>query len=166
MCTQAIHISMKSFKDSKARLGIWTRECSVTSVLSDFFATLWTVAHQDPLSMGILQPRILEWVVMPSSRGTSWPRDWTHISWIAGGFLYHWATREAQVYGYIHWYLVHLLVVTFAVPRQGKSHPLPLALGMPSFSPSRPPTEHSLVPQRLHYSCKGHIFIHMRTIAH
>ena len=32
-------------------------------------ATLWTVAHQAPLSMGILQARILEWVAMPSSRG-------------------------------------------------------------------------------------------------
>ena len=30
-------------------------------------ATLWTVAHQAPLSMGILQARILEWVAMPSS---------------------------------------------------------------------------------------------------
>ena len=27
---------------------------------------------------GILQARILEWVAMPSSRGTSWPRDRTH----------------------------------------------------------------------------------------
>ena len=32
------------------------------------FATPWTVAHQLPLSMGILQARILEWVAMPSSR--------------------------------------------------------------------------------------------------
>ena len=29
----------------------------------------WTVAHQAPLSMEILQARILEWVAMPSSRG-------------------------------------------------------------------------------------------------
>ena len=29
-------------------------------------ATLWTVAHQAPLSMGILQARILEWVAMTS----------------------------------------------------------------------------------------------------
>ena len=28
---------------------------------------------------GILQARILEWVAMPSSRGSSRPRDWTHI---------------------------------------------------------------------------------------
>ena len=35
---------------------------------------------------GILQARILEWVAMPSSRGSSWPRNWTHISrlWQAG----------------------------------------------------------------------------------
>ena len=32
------------------------------------FATPLTVAHQAPLSMGILQARILEWVTMPSSR--------------------------------------------------------------------------------------------------
>ena len=33
------------------------------------------IAHQAPLSMGILQARILEWVAMPSSRGSSQPRD-------------------------------------------------------------------------------------------
>ena len=33
-----------------------------------------TVACQDPLSMGILQARKLEWVAMPSSRGSSQPR--------------------------------------------------------------------------------------------
>ena len=32
------------------------------------FATPWTVACQAPLSVGILQARILEWVAMPSSR--------------------------------------------------------------------------------------------------
>ena len=32
------------------------------------FVTLWTVARQAPLSIGILQARILEWVAMPSSR--------------------------------------------------------------------------------------------------
>ena len=39
------------------------------------FVTPWTVARQAPLSMGILQARILEWVAMPSSRGSSEPRD-------------------------------------------------------------------------------------------
>ena len=31
---------------------------------------------------GISQARILEWVAMPSSRGSSWPRDWTQVSCI------------------------------------------------------------------------------------
>ena len=35
------------------------------------FVTPWTVARQALLSMGILQARILEWVAMPSSRGSS-----------------------------------------------------------------------------------------------
>ena len=30
---------------------------------------------------GIFQARILEWVAFSSSRGSSWSRDWTHISW-------------------------------------------------------------------------------------
>ena len=48
--------------------------CAVLShsVMSDF-VTPWTVAHQAPLSMGILQARTLEWVAMPSSRGSSQP---------------------------------------------------------------------------------------------
>ena len=33
---------------------------------------------------GILQARILEWVVMPSSRGSSQPRDGTRVSHTAG----------------------------------------------------------------------------------
>ena len=48
--------------------------------------------HSPPGSslQGILQARILEWVAMPSSRGSFWPRDQTHVSCIsctAGGFF-------------------------------------------------------------------------------
>ena len=47
------------------------------------FAIPWTVAHQAPLSIGILQARTLEWVAMPSSRGSYQPRDWAQVSCIA-----------------------------------------------------------------------------------
>ena len=47
----------------------------------------WTIAHQAPLSMGILQARILEWVAMLSSKGSSQPGDQTQVSLIAGGFF-------------------------------------------------------------------------------
>ena len=51
------------------------------------FATLWIVACQAPLSMGFFQARILEWLAIPSARESSWPRDQTCISCIAGGFF-------------------------------------------------------------------------------
>ena len=44
----------------------------------------------------ILQVRILEWVAIPFSRGSSQPRDGTWISYIAGRFFTVWATREAH----------------------------------------------------------------------
>ena len=44
-----------------------------------FFVTLWTVACQAPLVHGILQARILDWVAISFSRGSSWPRNRTHV---------------------------------------------------------------------------------------
>ena len=43
-------------------------------------------------AQGILLARILEWVVMPSSMRSSWPRDQTWISCIVGGLFTHWVT--------------------------------------------------------------------------
>ena len=45
---------------------------------------------------GILQVRTLERVVIPFSRGSSWSRNWTGISCIAGGLFTNWAIREAH----------------------------------------------------------------------
>ena len=45
---------------------------------------------------GILQARILEWVAMSSSRGSSQPRDWNQFSHITGGFFTIWTTRESS----------------------------------------------------------------------
>ena len=45
---------------------------------------------------GILQARILEWVAIPFLRGSSWPRDWTWVSWIAGRFFTFWTTAAAK----------------------------------------------------------------------
>ena len=58
------------------------------------FATVWTVACQAPLSMGFSRKRTLEGLAVPSSRGSSQPRDQTNVSalwWI----LYYWSTGEA-----------------------------------------------------------------------
>ena len=44
---------------------------------------------------GILQGRVLAWVAIPFSRGSSWPRDQIQVSHITGIFFTIWATREA-----------------------------------------------------------------------
>ena len=45
---------------------------------------------------GILQARILEWVAISFSRGSSQSRDQTWVSHMAGGFSTDWATGEAK----------------------------------------------------------------------
>jgi len=42
-------------------------------------------------------PRILEWVAYPFSSRSSWPRNQTRVSCIAGRFFTSWATREAPL---------------------------------------------------------------------
>ena len=66
--------------------------------------TLWDPLDYSPPGSsvhGILQARILEWVAMPFSRGSSWPRDQTQVSCIAGRFLIIGTTREAHIYTYM-----------------------------------------------------------------
>ena len=56
-------------------------------------ATPRTVAHRGSSVQGIFQTRILEWVAMPSSRGSSQPRDQTwvsHVSCDGRWVLYPW----------------------------------------------------------------------------
>ena len=64
----------------------------------------WVVSNSwDPMGCsslgssvyGILQAKILEWVAISFSRGSSWPRNRTRVSCIAGIFFTNWATREA-----------------------------------------------------------------------
>ena len=47
----------------------------------------------------IFQARVLEWVAIFFSRGSSWPRDWTQVSHIIGKCFTIWATREVTITG-------------------------------------------------------------------
>ena len=68
-----------------------------------FWVTQWCLTLCNPIdcsppgssSHGFLQARILEWVAIPFSRGSSQPRDRASVSCIAGEFFTVWATREA-----------------------------------------------------------------------
>ena len=74
---------------------------------TEFYECAWLVAQLYPALCnpmdcsppgssvhGILQARILEWVAISFSRGSSWPWDRTQVSCIAGEFFTVWATRE------------------------------------------------------------------------
>ena len=55
---------------------------------------------------GILQARILGRAAMPSSRGSSQPRDWTRVSYvfcIGGWVLYQWGHKESDTTEPLNW---------------------------------------------------------------
>ena len=63
----------------------WQRDTTDTAKATQSCSTLC-----DPMNHtvhGVLQARIPEWVALPSSRGSSPPRDRTQVSHIAGGFF-------------------------------------------------------------------------------
>ena len=73
------------FSRSSPHFGLFPWKWSVShSVMSN---SLWPQSPLDSSVCGILQARILKWVAIPFSRGSSQPRDWTQVSRIAGRFF-------------------------------------------------------------------------------
>ena len=73
---------------------------------------------------GISQARILEWVAMPFSRGSSQCRDGTQVSCIAGRFFTVWVTREGLSFSpYLAFsqYLAHSLLLRSSINTCWKS---------------------------------------------
>ena len=80
----------------------WTQSCSdalpqlVLVLVAQSCPVLCNPFDYIPLGFsvhGMLQARILEWVSLPFSRGSSQARDWTWVSHITGSFLTIWTTR-------------------------------------------------------------------------
>ena len=107
-------------------------------------ATPWTTAHQAPLSMETLQSSILVWVAMPSSRGSSQPKDQTQVSCIASGFFIVWANREVQERWWNTLRVVQENSAQWASDFQAKSN---------KFKPVW--TSYSTSPQHLHSNLQG-----------
>ena len=59
------------------------------------FCNTMTCSQLDSSVHGISQARILEWVAISFSRGSSWPRDWTRVFCFGRWILYHWAIGGA-----------------------------------------------------------------------
>ena len=73
-----------------------TYSCDSKSCLVGLCDPMDYTAHE------ILQARILEWVAIPFSRGSSQPRYWTQVSRMAAGFFTIWATRETSLSSWKH----------------------------------------------------------------
>ena len=76
--------------------------------LFDYYSTVKSLSRVrlcDPMDCslpgfsvhGIFQARVLEWVAISFSRGSSWPRDRTQVSCIAGRRFTLWATRSSII---------------------------------------------------------------------
>ena len=83
-----VESTLKSSRLGRLIFFVWFDvECVCARLVSHvgLFAIPWTVAHQTALSMRFFQARILGWVAMFSSRGSSRPEDWTCLL-----HLLHW----------------------------------------------------------------------------
>ena len=81
------HLAFKIYYKSTVIKTMWWSEVKLLSH-AQLFVTPWTIACQAPLSMGFSRQRILEWVDISSSMGSSWPRDQTCLlSGLAGKFF-------------------------------------------------------------------------------
>ena len=87
-----------------------------------------------PSVHGDLQARILEWVTMPSSRGSSQPRDRTQVSHIAGGFFTIWATRGAQIDASVQFSSVTQSCSALCDPMDCSTPGLPVHHQLPEFT--------------------------------
>ena len=70
-----INGQLKTFSWKKVRMKV-TQSCLTVCNPMDY------IVH------GILQARVLQWVAFPISRGSSQPRDRTHVSYIVGRFFF------------------------------------------------------------------------------
>ena len=92
----------KCTKNSELSYLMLRGACLCLCLVAQSCTTLYNLLDCSPPGSwvhGIFQARILEWVAISFSSGSSQSRDWTHIScvsWTAGGFFTHWAVREAQ----------------------------------------------------------------------
>ena len=70
-------------------LRLWVHwDVGLVAKLCPTLVTPWDCNPPGSSVHEILQARILEWVGIPFSRGSSWPRDWTHVSCITGQFFF------------------------------------------------------------------------------
>ena len=99
------------FREEYLHVCVWLSPFAVHLKLSQLCSSAICVSHSvmsnslQPMDYSqpgssvhrIIQERILKWIVIPFSRGSSQPRDLTQVSHIASRFFTIWATRQANI---------------------------------------------------------------------
>ena len=123
---------------------------------------------------GVLQARILQWIAIPFSRGSSRSRNWTQVSCIAGRFFVIWATRETLtiVVEISLFFWSFLFALTFSSRLESLLIPSPIIPHLPthphSKSPSQIPfllagfSDHMNLPNSQH----NHTYLQVHTHTH
>ena len=97
-----------SFPPTYKQLLIFPTVCESESEIVQSCLTLCRPHAPGSSVHGILQARVLEWVAISFSRGSSQPRDQTQVSHLAGSPFTLWATREDI---YIHIYILYAIYI-------------------------------------------------------
>ena len=100
MMLQDRHLGRTPLGDPSVSLGSYKDVCSVTSVVSNSLHST-DCSPSGSSVQGILQARMLKWVAMPSSRGSSGPRDWIQVSCITGRFFAPEPLRKSLLQRYL-----------------------------------------------------------------
>ena len=100
-CGHYHHLFISAYRRAtlRAEVMVGSKQKKVRVLVVQSCPTLCNPMDCSPLGSsvhGISQARILEWAAIPFSRGSSWSRDRTWVSCIAGRFITVWATREAR----------------------------------------------------------------------
>ena len=87
---------MKNSNLQPIAIGSWSEVKSLSRV--QLFVTPWTIARSGSSVHGILQARILEWVAISFSRGSSQPRDRTWVYLHCRQMLYPLSHQDTYIY--------------------------------------------------------------------
>ena len=117
----ALSMTEMTWINSKHFLKLFVVCCSVTKSYPTLCNAMDCAVHET------LQPRVRQWVTYPFFSGSSWPRNQTGVSFIAGGLFTSWAIGEAltkagtmKAVGTIKW-VDRITVVTIAQEVKVKS---------------------------------------------
>ena len=89
-------------------LAPWKRKYDKPAGGLSHFSHVWlcipmNCSHSGASVHEISQARLLEWVAMPSSRRSSWPRDRTHISYVS--CICRWVLKPFCLLGSLRWHI-------------------------------------------------------------